>query len=219
MNIVIRGDRRQESGKNASRRLRKKGLIPAVIYGEGSEAQPLVITKKDIIHILKQETGENTIFKVALGNKEIDAMIKEIQVDPVTDELLHADLVRISMDKKVRVTVPVVTVGTPVGVKSEGGFIEFITREIEVECLPGSIPENIIIDISNLHLHQTFKVGNIDAQEGITIITDPNTVLVIILAPSKAEVFPGEVPEVAVEEGKEPEVIKKGKVEEETEEK
>lgn len=214
MSIVVQCEKRQETGKNACRRLRRRGLIPAVVYGEGMEAVPLAVDKKDIIRILKLETAENTIFKIAVDRDKFDAMIKELQVDPASDELLHADLIRISLDKPIRVTVPVEHTGTPVGVKTEGGFIDFITREVEVECLPNDIPESITVDITDLHLHQAFKVETVRAPEGVRIVTSPETVLVMISVAAKAEEFPGETTEAEVEEAKEPEVIKKGKAEE-----
>ncbi len=117
-------------------------------------------------------------------------MIKELQVDPTTDEILHIDLIRISMDKPIRVTVPVVHSGEPIGVKTEGGFVDFVTREVEVECLPRDIPESIGIDIADLHIHQSFKVENMTLPAGVRIITDPDTVLVMISLPHKEEEFP-----------------------------
>lgn len=208
--IVVKSEKRQDRGSNAARRLRAQGFVPAVLYGESMDTLPLVLNKKDIVQILRLETGENTIFKVAVESGDFDAMIKELQVDPATDELLHVDLIRISMDKPIRVTVPVVHRGDPIGVKTEGGFVDFVTREVEVECLPRDIPENIGIEISELHIHQSFKVENMVPPAGIRVITDPGTVLVLISLPHKEEEFPGEKPEEAVaEEGKEPEVIKK----------
>lgn len=218
MSMVIQCEKRQERGKNAARRLRGKGLIPAVMYGQGAEAVPLVMGKKDIVQIMKLETGENTVFKVAFEKERHDAMIKELQVDPVTDEILHADLIRISMDKPVKVTVPVVLAGTPVGVKNEGGFVDFVNREVEIECLPKDIPENLVIDISELHIHQSFKAGDIDMGAEIKLLTEPSVVLVLISIPQKAEEFPGEKPEAELEEAAEPEVMKKGKAEEPEEE-
>lgn len=220
MGIVIRSEKRQDLGKNASRRLRAQGLVPAVLYGESMDSMPLTLDKKDIIRIIKLETGENTIFKVAADSGEFDAMIKELQIEPASDELLHVDLIRISMDKPIRVTVPIVHHGDPVGVKSEGGFIDFAHREVDIECLPRDIPESLEIDISGLHTHQTFKVEDIDPPPGVKIISDPGTVLVLIAVPQKEEEFPGEKPEEAVvEEGAEPEVIKKERAEKEEPEK
>jgi large subunit ribosomal protein L25 len=221
MNIVIKSEKRQGLGSNASRRLRAQGFVPAVLYGEAMEATPLVVGKADIIQILKLESGENTIFKVAVGSGSYDAMIKEMQTDPATDELLHVDLIRISMDKTVQVTIPIVHHGDPIGVKTEGGFVDFVTREVEVECLPRDIPESLSIDISELHASQSFKVQAMTVPPGVKVLTDPNTVLVLISLPHKEEEFPGEKPEeeVAAEAPQEPEVIKKERAEKEEPEK
>jgi large subunit ribosomal protein L25 len=210
MSIVVKSEKREGLGKNAARRLRQQGFVPAVLYGEALPSVPLVLKKKDIIQIMKLESRENTIFKVATDAEDVDAMIKELQVDPTTDEIIHADLIRISMDKPIRVMVPIVYRGEPAGVKTEGGFVDFVTREVEIECLPREIPESIPIEISDLHIHQSFKVENMILTAGIRVITDPGTVIVLISLPHKEEEFPGEKPEEAVvEEGKEPEVIKK----------
>jgi len=222
MNIVVKSEKRQGLGTNAARRLRTQGFVPAVLYGESMESAPLVLNKKDIVRILKMESGENTIFKVSVDIGEFDCMIKDLQVDPASDELLHVDLIRIAMDKPIRVAVPVVHSGEPVGVKTEGGFVDFVTREVEVECLPRDIPESLAIDISELHVNQTFKVQAVTVPEGVRIITDPATVLVLVSMPHKEEEpFPGEKPEgeVAAEETKEPEVIKKERAEKEEAEK
>ncbi|HUT08738.1 MAG TPA: 50S ribosomal protein L25 [Candidatus Latescibacteria bacterium] len=221
MNVVIKSEQRQGLGSNAARRLRKQGFVPAVLYGESMESRALVVSKKDIVQILKLESGENTIFKVAVDTDMYDAMIKDLQIDPVTDELLHADLIRISMDKPVRVTVPIVHSGEPVGVKTEGGFVDFVTREVEVECLPRDIPESLSIDISELHIHQSIKAEGMAIPAGVKLITEPATVLVLVSLPHKEEeAFPGEKPEEAVaEESKEPEVIKKERAEKEEAEK
>ncbi len=218
MSIVLKSEKRSGLGKNASRRLRRQGFIPAILYGSSMESIPLVLNKKDIIQIMKLETGENTIFKVIFDSEEHNAMIKDLQIDPATDEIYHADLIQIAMDKVIRVTVPIEHVGSPVGVKSEGGFIDFVTREVEIECLPKDIPESIEIDISGLHINQSFKVEHIEATAGVKLIADPGQVLVLISVPHKEEEeFPGETPEEAIAEEEEPEVIKKERAEKETE--
>jgi large subunit ribosomal protein L25 len=221
MNIVVKSEKRQGLGSNAARRLRSQGFVPAVLYGESMASTPLVLSKKDIVQILRLESGENTIFKVSVDADSYDVMIKDLQVDPASDELLHVDLIRISMDKAVRVAVPVVHRGEPVGVKTEGGFVDFVTREVEIECLPRDIPESLAIDISELHIHQSFKVEGMSVPAGVRVLTDPGTVLVLISLPHKEEEFPGEKPEaeVAAEEPKEPEVIKKERAEKEEPEK
>jgi large subunit ribosomal protein L25 len=221
MNIVVKSEKRQGLGSNAARRLRAQGYVPAVLYGESMATAALVLNKKDIVKILRLESGENTIFKVTVDAEAYDVMIKELQVDPATDELLHVDLIRISMDKPIRVAVPVVHSGEPIGVKTEGGFVDFVTREVEVECLPRDIPESLAIDISELHIHQSFKAESLAIPAGVKLVTEPSTVLVLVSLPHKEEEFPGEKPEgeVVAEEPKEPEVIKKERAEKEEPEK
>lgn len=223
MNITIQCEKRDDFGKNASRRLRREGKIPAVLYGGDGPNEHLSIQKKDIFGILRSESGENTIFKTSFDSESIDAMIKDLQTDPVTDEILHIDLIMISMDKAVRVSVPVLLVGDAVGVKNEGGFVDIVTREIEVECLPGDIPENIEVDISDLHLHQSIKIEELSFPEGVESVTEPHSVIVLIDVPTKEEEAVKEEveEEEGVEimaEGEQPELIKKEK-EEEREEK
>lgn len=219
MSFTVKAAKRDAFGKNASRRLRKQGLIPAVLYGERIATVPLVLAKKDVILILKSDTGENTIFKVAFDSKSQDAMFKDIQIDSTSDELVHADLIQISMDKAIRVNVPVLLQGDPVGVKTEGGFVDFMTREIEVECLPKDIPESIKVDISPLHLQQSLKVGDIAAPEGVRLISDPSSVVVLISVPHKEEEVAKPAEEgVVAAEPTEPEVIKKERAEKPEEE-
>jgi large subunit ribosomal protein L25 len=221
MSLVIKSEKRDVFGKNASHRIRKRGHIPAVLYGEGEPGTALVLDKKDIIAILKSASGENTIFKIALEAAEADVMIKDLQIDPTTDELLHADLIKIAMDKAIRVAVPIEIKGEAYGVKTEGGFVDFMTREVEIECLPANIPGSLTVDITELRLHQSLKVADLVAPEGVKLIGEPNTVIVLIQVPheEKVEVKPEEavaaegVPEAAAE----PEVIKKERKKEEEE--
>jgi large subunit ribosomal protein L25 len=220
MSFTIKAEKRDVFGKNASRRLRRLDRIPAVLYGEKTASIPLVLDKKDVIMILKSDSGENTIFKVAFDSKAQDAMFKDLQINPVTDELVHADLIHISMDKALRVNVPVELQGDPVGAKTEGGFVDFMAREVEIECLPKDIPEQILIDISALHLHESLKVSDIVAPEGVKLISDPATVVVLIAVPHKEEeevVKPAEE-EVVAAEPTEPELIKKERAEKPEEE-
>lgn len=218
MTFVIKAEKRTQLGKNASGRLRRQGFVPAILYGESVANVPLILKKKDIIEILKSETGENTIFKVAFDSEERDVMIKEVQINPITDELTHVDLIQISMDKPVRVSVPVELVGEPIGVKAEGGIVDFLLRELDIECLPREIPEAIKVDISNLHLHQSFKVQNLELPAGIKVLHDPHAAIVVISSVAEeAEVATTEEAVEAVEM-KEPEVIKKERKKEEKEE-
>lgn len=222
MSLVVKSEKRDMFGKNASRRIRRSGMIPAILYGEGGLSVPLVLGKKDIVAILKSESGENTIFRIAFDSEERDVMIKDVQVDPTTDALLHADLIQIAMDKAIRVAVAVELLGEAVGVKMEGGFVDFMMREVEVECLPTNIPEHIAIDISPLHLHQSLKVQDLAPPEGVKIISEPSAVVVLIQIPheEKVEAKPEEaVTAEAPAEAAEPEVIKKERKKEEGEEK
>lgn len=215
MGIKIKGEIREIFGKNASRRLRREGRVPAILYGVKAESVSLSLDKKDIFQILRSESGENTIFKLSYDSKTQDVMIKDVQINPADDELLHVDLILISMDKEIRVTVPFVLTGEAVGVRAEGGFVDFVTREIEIECLPRAIPEHILVDISNLHLHQSVKVEEISPPEGAKWVDDPETVIAMIHAQAKEEVVVEEEEEEVIAEEEEPEVIKKEKTEEE----
>jgi large subunit ribosomal protein L25 len=224
MGLVINSEKRDVFGKNASRRIRKSGRVPAVLYGVGVAGASLILDKKDIVKILKSESGENTIFKVALDGGEADVMIKDLQVDSTTDELLHADLIKIAMDKAIRVAVPIELLGEAVGVKTEGGFVDFMSREVEIECLPADIPDVIKIDISDLHLHQSLKIADIVPPAGVKLLGEPNAVVVLIQVPHEEKVEVKAEEAVAVEGAPaaavaEPEVIKKERKKEEAEEK
>jgi len=216
VSFKIKVEKREIFGKNASRRLRREGMIPAILYGGGSSNVPLTLKKQDVFMILRSDTGENTVFQVSFDSEIRDVMIKELQRDPVTDEILHADFVHIAMDKAIRVSVPLVSVGEAVGVKTEGGFVDFITRELEVECLPKNIPEHIEIDISGLHLRHSLKAEDITLPEGVKLITSSDTILVLIEAPLKEEeIEVEEEEEEVIAEEEEPEVIGKEKPEKE----
>jgi large subunit ribosomal protein L25 len=216
MGIKIKGEIREIFGKNASRYLRREGRVPANLYGSQAENVSLILDKKDVFQILKSEAGENTIFKVSYNSKTQDVMIKEVQINPVNDELLHVDLILIAMDKEIQVMVPFILTGEAVGVKAEGGFVDFVTREIEIECLPKAIPENIEVDISDLHINQSIKIEEISPPEGTNWISDPEAVIAMIHAQAKEEVVveEEEEEEEVIAEGEEPEVIKKEKPEE-----
>lgn len=220
MSLIIKGEKRNRFGKNAARKLRRDGKVPAILYGKGEPGIPLALDKKDIFEILRSETGENTLFKTSFDSGSWDTMIKDLQVDPVSDEILHVDLIQIAMDKTVSVSVPVLITGEAVGVKTEGGFVDVITREVEVECLPQKIPEHIEVDINELHLHQSIKIEEITPPPDVEIVSDPQMVIVLIEAPSKEEVVEAEEEEEVevMVEGEEPEVIKKEKLEEEEKE-
>lgn len=219
MSFTIKAEKRDNFGKGASRRMRKKGKIPVILYGIDIVTMPLTFEKKAFFMILKSGSGENTVFKVSFDDETRDAMIKELQKDPISDEILHADLIQIAMDKAIRVSVPIVPKGEAIGVKAEGGFVDFVTRELEIECLPKDIPENIEIDISALHLNQSMKVEEIILPQGVEIVSEPSTVIVHIETPVAEEVIEEAEAEEIIGEEEEPEVIKREKAEEEKGEK
>jgi len=219
MSLAFSAEKRDIFGKNASRRIRREGKIPAILYGAGMENVPLALNKKDIFAIMKTETRENTIFKIHYDSESQNVMIKEVQKNPATDELFHIDLVQILMDRAIRISVPLQLTGEAVGVKTEGGFVDFSTRQVEIECLPGNIPEYIPIDISGLHLHQSIKVGDLTPPQDVKFISEAGTVIVLIQVPHAEEAEAKPVEEAAAEEVKEPEVIKKERAEKEEEEK
>jgi len=165
MSLVIVTEKRDAFGKNASYRIRQTGRIPAILYGEGKDSTALVLSKKDVIQIIKSDLGLNSLFKISFGSEERDVMIKDVQIDAITDEVLHADLIQIDMTKSIRVAVPVELVGEAVGVKTEGGFIDFMTRELTIECLPSLIPEHFAVDVTSLHLHQSIKARGHQADQ------------------------------------------------------
>jgi large subunit ribosomal protein L25 len=212
--IVVAAEGRTETGKSVNRRLRGGGMIPGVVYGAEKETIPVSVSPKEITKILRSASGENTLFDLELEGKRRKVILKEFQVEPVHGHLLHADFYEVALDKTLEVGVHVEVQGTPVGVKVQGGILDFVTRELEVECLPGDIPERIVVDVSDLELGKHLRVSDLKAPERVTILTDPDVVIVHVVAP-RAEEAPAVVAEVAPEEaaGVEPELIKKGKAE------
>jgi large subunit ribosomal protein L25 len=204
MEFAVNAEKREEFGKNVSRRIRREGRLPAILYGAEMEPVSLSLDKSEIFRILKSDSGENTLFTVKIGGQNMPAMIKEFQIDPVKDEVLHVDLIHIAMDKTVRVSVPINITGEAVGVKSEGGFVDLMVRELEVECLPNDIPELIELDISELHLHQSLKAEDIALSEGVKMLSDPAAMIVLIQAPVKEEeVVEEDLEEEGLEAGEE----------------
>lgn len=213
--IVVEAAPRGDRGKNAARRLRQTGQIPAVLYGSTGEAVALAVNAKQVTGILRSESGHNTIFKVKLGSQQQPAIVKDWQVDPVTGSLLHVDLLRIAMDVRMRVKVPVHTFGEPAGVKQQGGIFEMVTREVEVECLPSEIPTEFRVDVSELLIGKQLRVADLPIDPAkAKLITEPQRVIAHVVALREEEEKPAEA--VAAEAAAalaEPEVIKKGKKE------
>src|ERR1700687_1987191 len=176
--IVVEAAPRAQRGKNEARRLRLTGKVPAVLYGGKGEDITLAWTAKQVGAILRSESGHNTLFQVDLGGKHEPAILKDWLVDPITGRLLHVDLLRIAMDVRMRVRVPVHTFGEPVGVKVEGGVFEMVTREVEIEVLPADIPTEFKVDISGLALNQALRAGDLQFDTSkIKLITDKDRVI------------------------------------------
>lgn len=212
--LTIEAQRRDSSGKGPARRLRLQGLIPAALYGEGESPAAIAVNARQIAGILRSDSGHNTIFKVALpGAEPAVVIIKDLQLDPVRGRLLHADLMRLSLTEAARVSVPIITIGEPIGVKRDGGILEIELRELLIECLPGDIPEHIEVDVSALIIGQHATVADLICdREKIKIITDSEHLVAGVIAPRLVE-EPTAAPAVEPAAG-EPEVIKKGKTEE-----
>src|ERR1700686_2244882 len=213
--IIVEAAPRDSRGKNAARRLRVAGTVPAVLYGGKSGPQALQVNTKQVSAILRSETGHNTILTVKTQGGEDFAIVKEYQVDPVKGTLLHVDLLRVAMDVRMRVKVPVHTFGEAQGVKLQGGVFEIVTREVEIECLPSDIPTEFRLDVSGLTIGMQLRPTDIKVDpEKIKILTDPARVLAHVVTLRVEEEKPAEVAATdATAAPAEPEVIKKGKKE------
>jgi large subunit ribosomal protein L25 len=204
---------RQAGDKNAARRLRTTGIVPGVLYGAGKEPHAISVDPKVIGRILNSDSGHNTIFDVTLNGENAKAMIVDWQVDPIKGHLLHVDLKRIAMDKTLRVTVPIEIVGEAPGVKTEGGILDLVLREVEVECLPSDIPSHITVDVSNLTFGMNIRVADLKAEGKVKFLNDPNITVVHITHVKEEVVATPEAAAEAAATPAEPEVIKKGKQE------
>ena len=211
--FTINGESRDSRGKNEARRLRAGGSMPAVLYGAPGGSTAVAVSPKDLTKILNSKTGHNTIFNLAItGGESTPVMIVDWQYDPIRDNLLHADMKRIDLTKRIVVKVPVLTHGDPKGVKLQGGMHEIVIREIEVECLPNEIPEEFDVTVTELLIGQSIRAGDIPMTGSMTLVTAPDAVISHVVS-LKAEETPEA--ETAISAGPEPEVIKKGKKEEE----
>jgi large subunit ribosomal protein L25 len=209
---TIDGEIRNERGKNDARRVRMGGRVPGSLYGPGGDAVALSLDPRQLIAAL-HEHGHNTIFDLNLKGGAISpAMMVEAQIEPVKGKLLHVDLKRIAMDRKLRVAVPVIVTGEAKGVKTQGGLMEVVLREVHIECLPSDIPDEITVDASNLALNEAIRLGDVQTILGdkVTLVGDAHAVVAHVVSPKAEEV----APVAAAEAGAEPEVIKKGKGEE-----
>jgi len=223
MEAILDAEARDTFGKNEARRTRRSGKVPAVLYGgDGGNATPIAVAPKALLKILHSEAGQNTLIALKLaGAGDTRVLVKDFQLDPITHEVLHADFYRVAMDKLLQVTIPIQVIGEPKGVKQQGGVLEHIRREIQIECLPADIPEHIDVDVSELMLHQGVRVRDIATNPKWTAKSDPDLMLVHVIMPKAEEVAaPAETAAAAATATPaEPEVIKKGKKDEEEGEK
>ena len=212
--ITVEAKPRDDRGKNAARRLRRLGQVPAVLYGGDGGSITLAVNARQLAAILRSQSGHNTIFRVKLPTGDQPAMLKDWQVDPLLGSLLHVDLLRVAMDVRMHVMVPVHTFGEPQGVKLQGGIFEMVTREVEIECLPSDIPGEIRVDVSELMIGKQLRAGDlpIDAAK-IKLVTDPQRVVAHVVALRAEEEKPAEAAAAEAAAPAEPEVIKKGKKE------
>ena len=212
--ITVAAEARDSRGKNEARRLRVKGSMPAVVYGGEAGPAPVAVNPKDLNKILHSKTGHNTIFNLSIGGKEtVPVMIVDWQHDPIKENLLHVDLKRIDLSKRIAVRVPVVTHGDPKGVKLQGGIHEIITREIEIECLPDEIPEEFVVNVAELMIGQSVRASEIALSGSVKLLSPGDAVISHVVSLKAEEVAPAA--EVAATPAAEPEVIKKGKKDEE----
>jgi len=211
--IVLLAERRPQLGKNASRRVRSRGKIPAVVYGRGLETASVSVDAKEVYQILHSEKGHNTIFELNLDSNTTDVLIKDYQLDPVEGGLLHADFQSVSMDQEMTFNVPVRAMGTAAGT-IEGGVLDAVLREIQVECLPGDVPDHIQVDVAALEIGDSIRIANLQIEiSGVKVLSNSNLV-VFSVVPPHVETEP-DLPE---EEGEETELIGEDTTEQEKEE-
>jgi large subunit ribosomal protein L25 len=218
MEAILEAQTRDTFGKNEARRTRREGKVPAVLYGgDGKSATAIAVTPKALLKILHSESGQNTLISLKLdGAGDTRVLVKDFQLDPITHQVLHADFYRVAMDRLLQVTIPIISHGEPKGVKQQGGILEFIRREIIIECLPADIPEHIDVDVSELMLHQGIRVRDVATNAKWKAVTEGEAMLVHVIQPKAEEVAaPVDGAVAAAAAPAEPEVIKKGKKDEE----
>ena len=223
MEATLAAVTREGRGKNEARRLRRAGQLPGVVYGGESAAGASVSVDPDaLLKILHSESGVNTLISLSVDDgTSRQVLVKEFQLDPIESELLHVDFYRLALDKAITVTVPVLLSGEPIGVKMQGGLVDFVHREVQVECMPTEIPEHIEVDINDLEIGDGVRLREVIGDAVWSPVSDPDTLLVHVIAPKVEEeevAEEGETPEgdeSAEAEGGEPEVVKKGKAEDE----
>jgi len=210
MDATLQAVKRGDKGKNEARRHRAAGRLPAVVYGAGNP-MPVTVEPKALSKILHSDSGANTLITLSIdGEADSRVLVKEYQLDPITRHFLHADFYRVAMDKALTVDVSVVLEGEPKGVKQQGGVLDFVTREVSIECLPGDIPEHIVIDVSELMLNEGVRLRDVAKDVKWTPVSDLDTLLVHVIPVRVAEEPAAEAAAAATTPA-EPEVAKKGK--------
>jgi len=216
MENTLEAVRRERFGKNESGRLRREGRLPATLYGVGRKTESITVDPKSLLRILRSESGVNTLISLSLDGASTRVLVKEYQYHPVAHELLHADFYMVAMDKVLRVTVPVHLTGEAKGVKAEGGVVDFVHREVVLECLPADIPQHITVDVTELGLHDGVRVRDLDTGGKWKAVSEADMLIVHVVAPKvEAEPAPADAAAAAAAPTApaEPEVIKKGKIE------
>lgn len=212
-NVSLDAAERTERGKNAARRLRRDGKVPVTVYGGGVDSASSTVEKRELAAILRSSGGRNTIFTLNFAGGATPVKIADLQLDPIKGSVLHVDLMRISLTEKTEFEVQVKIVGEAEGVRLAGGILDLPLHSLEVRCLPGDLPESIEVDVSALAIGDHFRVSDLKLDaEKIEVLADPDQVIATVIAPRIEE----EEPVVAAPETAEPEVIKKGKTEDES---
>jgi large subunit ribosomal protein L25 len=225
MEATLEAANREGRGKNEARRLRASGRIPGTVYGVKKDgaatATSVAVDPKEVLRILHSDSGANTLINLRLDGGETRVMVKEYQLDPITHHLLHADFYQLAMDRAITVTVPIVLKGEPKGVKLQGGLLDFVTRDVQVQCLPVDIPEHIDVDVSELMLGQSIRLRDVAQNPKWKPVTDADVMIAHVVMPKAEEVAAVATEAAAAVPGTpaEPEVVKKGKPDEKEEKK
>lgn len=192
--VVLEVESRETTGSTACRRMRRQGRIPGNVYGLDRSPFMVSVSPRRIDEVLRLGSGVNTLFQLSLAgeNKTREAMIKELQRDPVTGLPVHVDFIRVDPTKRIQVSVPIRLIGTPEGVRNEGGLVDFVNRVVQVECLPGEIPDHLEVDVTDLHINQNVSVGDLQLLESVQVLDDPEQIIAVVVAPRVEEVAAAE---------------------------
>lgn len=207
----LKAEKRETSGQNAARRLRRQDKIPAVLYGGADENIPLSVERTDLMQILRSDRGVNTLLTIEVGNGDsCKALIREIQLEPVRDDVLHADFVRVSLTEEIELPVHFEFVGEAAGVRTQGGVLHVVRHEVDVACLPTAIPENIPVDVTELEIGDEIRIVDVPVPEGIRILEEPERLVVHVVPPTLVAAEKDEEEEEELLEGEEAEAAEEG---------